>query len=317
MCELFLGITGGSVDSFAVCSDRTGTTLSICRSGPVALHRYAGLDSQENLRSLNEGIAEDLGTNFATFQEAVTKAVFAVAGVNSPYDEYEAKKLLVASGWKTNHVDATEILDYAEAVLIAGNSAAPGVSIVNNVGSAICAAPKSPLRQARSTFKVGGWGPFVGDFASAFDIGFRLLRHRLLSSVDGEDKRSGICRFVSDAAGIESVENLLIWFDSLWDSTGPPDWRLKIAEIGLKTLDHIVNSNHIEYKNELKTLLDIPIKILVKLTHSVIKNKFICDLDSVQFVKVVMSGTTFDICPDLRLWISQRICSLPGCCSQC
>jgi hypothetical protein len=187
-----------------------------------------------------DGLAHQAGETFPGLVQRAKGVCFAIAGVNLPIDTHEALALLSSAGWPAESLQRTRVVDFSEAALIAGNWLQPGVVVVSNVGSAAYINLSEPPLVLNRGRKAGGWGPVIGDFGSAFDLGSRALRHVMLHHDARGTDRCRLCRIVLHTAKFHDVEHLLEWFNYLWSRPAITwGWRADIARVGFDVLDYL------------------------------------------------------------------------------
>lgn len=155
-----LGIDGGGTKTDCVVVDAEGTILGEGRGGPSNALR-CGFD--EAFRSISEAAAKALkGAHLSSSDIAFVCAGLAGAGRRNVV---RRMMIFLAQGFPraTAHVTT----DY-EIALEAAVGAGPGVVLIAGTGSVAYG-----RNAAGETARAGGYGPWIGDEGSAFDIGRR------------------------------------------------------------------------------------------------------------------------------------------------
>jgi N-acetylmuramic acid 6-phosphate etherase len=157
---LFLGIEGGGTRTLAIMADAAGNFVRRVEAGPA------------NLRLLSN---RQLGRHFRLLARAFPKPSalgIGLAGVRSQEDQ-ERILNAAALAWPGVICGATHDLETAlfAAERMADTQPVTRVIVLSGTGS--CCFGRTP---AGKTAKVGGWGHFLGDKGSGYEIGLRALK---------------------------------------------------------------------------------------------------------------------------------------------
>jgi N-acetylglucosamine kinase-like BadF-type ATPase len=157
-----LGFDGGGTKTECVVLNAEGSVVAEGRSGPSNPLRV-GYDAA--LRSLSEAAAEALKTA-GLHTNRITGVCAGLAGAGR---RNVIRRVLVFLAQEFPRAVAHVTTDF-EIALEAGAGAGPGVVLIAGTGSAAFG-----RNAAGETARVGGYGPWVGDEGSAFEIGRRAV----------------------------------------------------------------------------------------------------------------------------------------------
>jgi N-acetylglucosamine kinase-like BadF-type ATPase len=304
---LYLGIVGGSYASCAVCADCEADTLRVTTSvKSICLHRYSRGTSADYLGNLCEDIAKEYGMSFGEFQKNLKSCCFSVAGINTEGDSLEAKRLLLSAGWTPNMLDRFTIVDYSFAALLGGTSLRKGLVVVSNIGSAAYIhSGDFPLRSCDGR-KAGGWGPIIGDSGSAFEIGAACLRHVARHWESRACDGCEACEYILKSTQSLSFQDLLEWYDLIWDSTFLADWRLEIAQIGLEFLRFAKHENSEQMNKLLSELLGKCVEDIVECVKNLLGGFRELNETPGSPFPIILEGVVFDMSP----WFANRFATM-------
>jgi len=193
----YLGIECGGTRSVAITSDA----------------QFQMIDRFElpgaNLRLVTDG---DLLDFLARAHERVPSPVaigLGMAGARSPSDVIRIQQLLVEV-WPSVPIRVDHDLETAllAACQHAEPNDAPRVIVLSGTGS--CCYGKNSVGQVA---KVGGWGHFLGDRGSAYDLSHRALR-ALVLGVDHGKRMGALSRRLLASIGRSDPEDLISWIQS-------------------------------------------------------------------------------------------------------
>jgi N-acetylglucosamine kinase-like BadF-type ATPase len=157
-----LGFDGGGTKTECVVLDAGGNTIGEGRGGPSNALR-CGFDTA--VRSLSEAADEAL-KSASLHKHSVSGVCAGLAGAGR---RNVVRRMLVFLSQEFPNAVAQVTTDY-EIALEAAVGAGPGVVLIAGTGSAVYG-----RNAAGETARAGGYGPWVGDEGSAFEIGRRAV----------------------------------------------------------------------------------------------------------------------------------------------
>ena len=298
-----LAIVGGSLESCALSTDGDSRYLRVRRGDPFTLHSCTHAAARDALVELIEDLAAAYGISAQTLRSRTCNACFAVGGVNTETDEIEAKLLLSSAGWPTNLIEATTIVDYSHAALLAGNCGLPAIAVVGNAGSAVYTTGTTPPYQLAKGRKTGGWGPFIADPGSAFDFGVLVLRHVMHHHDLGNVESCSICQAALCATELNGAQDIAEWFHELWHPAFPPAWRRTVAQLGLSFLAEIAAAPPATASGAIAILRPSILSLSELIISSL--STWDCLSNSNEEVPVVLSGAVFEN----SIEVAQALCN--------
>src|SRR4051794_23965411 len=170
--DLLLGIEGSGSTTQALVADLAGNVLGR-GLGPSSNHHRTGFDKA--CAALTVAIdaavtqASDTGTAAAgqPWASRVAAACLGLSGVDQASDQARFAQWLNEQGV----ISPTQVLNESELVLVGGTPQGWGVALISGSGS-VCLGRTRDGRTAR----VGGWGPFLGDEGSGYQIAMQALQ---------------------------------------------------------------------------------------------------------------------------------------------
>ncbi|MDR0788066.1 MAG: hypothetical protein LBG44_09395 [Gemmatimonadota bacterium] len=194
--EYFVGIDGGG----------TRTTLGICDQDGREIFRRVGpaglvdprqpVAAAERLESL---IRESVSQAGLTGPAAGLCA--GLAGVGNPTERRVVEEALARAGIARSVV----VVSDGETALHGALAGEPGILLIAGTGSV--AWGRSESGQMR---KAGGWGLYLGDEGSGYQIAREGLR-AVLMAVDGRGPATRLLRILPDAIGLSAAEGIPPW----------------------------------------------------------------------------------------------------------
>lgn len=164
-----LGVDGGGTKTLCLAVAEDGTLLGRGEGGPANPYSYGMERSWQSIASAVDSALAEAATAVETGWSGTAAAIYlGVSGVERPNDVAEVQARATTAGW------APEVLVSNDAViaLAAGlrGQGGPGVVVIAGTGSIVYG-----VDAAGRTARAGGWGPFLGDEGSGYDIGRRAL----------------------------------------------------------------------------------------------------------------------------------------------
>ncbi len=208
---VYIGIDGGATKTIAVIVDENGTVLGSARSGASNV-QVTGRDRAA--RFMGAALHEALAQAKSKMTD-VYRTVIGFAGLDGPADVLVAREIAMLVGMPSPWVGVNDsVVAWAGAL-----EGKPGGVIVAGTG-AIAFAVNGVGESARAD----GWGHWVGDEGSAFDVGRQGIR-AVLRAMDGRGPETAL------------LEN----FKTYCQGLGEPDWNRWIAR-----LNSDANRAHVE-----------------------------------------------------------------------
>jgi N-acetylglucosamine kinase-like BadF-type ATPase len=171
--EFLLAVDGGGTKTQALVADMGGNVVAR-GLGPSSNHHRVGFE--ESARAMTTAIEgalqhvvgpRSLGEGPAWRSVRIAAACFGLAGIDVPEDEAQVSRWVQGQGIARSFV----VVNDSELVLAAGTPEGWGVALISGTGS-VCL---GRTREGK-TFRVGGWGPLLGDEGSAYQVALRALR---------------------------------------------------------------------------------------------------------------------------------------------
>jgi N-acetylglucosamine kinase-like BadF-type ATPase len=169
-------------------------------------------------------LAKALGYS-GTLQKQCERMCLALPGAATDTDQKLAEAALTRAGWGANNVS---ILDDTWAGLIAGLSSCRGICAFAGTGASVFVGHGSfDLDRIQ---KLDGWGAFLGDRGSGFQLVMKVFRQIARTFDLGQTIPLANALFVADKVEITSLVQLQEWFDQrVRDS--PTDWNIEIGRL--------------------------------------------------------------------------------------
>jgi N-acetylglucosamine kinase-like BadF-type ATPase len=189
--DFLVGVDGGGTKTQAVVADLQGNVLARGVGGPSNYKRVGFEKACEAIVAAVDGALGPVLSNKTTERPLwrsgrIAAACFGLAGVDSPEDEAP----LLAWAKAQAFASALSVVNDTELILAAGTPEGWGVAAISGTGSNCIA--RSPKGQ---TFRVGGWGPSLGDEGSGYTMGTQALR-TATQAADGRGDAKGILQMV-------------------------------------------------------------------------------------------------------------------------
>ena len=204
-----LGVDGGGTKTLCVALSEDGTLLGRGEGGPANPYSYGMERAFGSITASVEGAlaqaARAVGPSWpagAAGADSVASAIYlGISGVDRPMDVEEVGARVAAAGWARHAV----VCNDAVIALAAGlrGRRGPGVVVISGTGSVVYGTDA-----AGRTGRAGGWGPFLGDEGSGYDIGRRALI-AVVRADDGRDRPTNLTALARQELGFDRPEDLI------------------------------------------------------------------------------------------------------------
>jgi N-acetylglucosamine kinase-like BadF-type ATPase len=189
---LLLAVDGGGTKTQALVTDLQGKVLARGLGPGSNLHNVGFEQSCNAVTTAIDGaLLQVVGLRSARDGQSwhgapIAAACFGLAGVDAPEDEAEIAR------WVRQQTIAERfmVVNDAELVLAGGTPEGWGVALISGTGS-VCLGRAADGR----TVRVGGWGPFLSDEGSGYEIAAQALR-AVARSVDGREQAPALVKAV-------------------------------------------------------------------------------------------------------------------------
>ncbi len=199
-----LGVDGGGTKTLCVALAEDGTLLGRGEGGPANPYSYGMERAFASITASVEGaLAQAAGVGGgAGAAESVASVIYlGISGVDRPLDVEEVGARVAAASWARQMV----VCNDAVIALAAGlrGRGGPGVVVISGTGSVVYG-----VDAGGRIGRAGGWGPFLGDEGSGYDIGRRALI-AVVRAHDGRDRSTAITPLARHELGFERPEDLI------------------------------------------------------------------------------------------------------------
>jgi len=189
----FVGIDGGGSKTAVVVTDRTGEILAFEKTGPSNKNAVGIKTAWKNC---NEGIKTCVNKLNAKYED-IKGICFTLSGCDSEAD----KKLWRDEIGSTFSCEMIIENDSLGGVGAATKGSRKGIVCISGTGMIVVGWDKVQL------FRVGGWGPKLGDVGCAFALGEAVLRAAAFHACDGP--KTQLHDIALKHAGAESFEEMI------------------------------------------------------------------------------------------------------------
>lgn len=199
-----LGIDGGGSKTACVLMDNTGQVLG---RGEAGASNYQSIGKKSAFFSIESAIAQAIGYQRFVQIQAIC---LGLAGVSRPEDMQVAESFVeqlkssasIPVVW-TLAPQHIVLCHDALIALVGGIGQAIGIVAIAGTGTIVFG-----RNQQGRTRRVGGWGPILGDEASAYHIALSGLR-AAMRAYDRRDKPTSLQESIRAHLGLTSLENLV------------------------------------------------------------------------------------------------------------
>ena len=208
--KFFMGIEGVATrHSVAVISDPIGNICSAVRLNlPLSLHTTPGRDLRGDLRRLLDAVLKPVDIRINQLQDSIL--CIGLSGMTFDYNQ----KIDVPNLFKEMGIGFENLICTPDTHIIFASHAKSrqGSTLTCNMGSMAYVA--TPL----SDYRVGGWGPILGDEGSGYWMGYSALQ-AIGKEVDRNDSPSilwnEILKFLNDTEKVVPAweRHSLIWLE--------------------------------------------------------------------------------------------------------
>jgi len=264
---LFGGVVGDATRTVSVIADENGRVLGYGVSGPSNYH-IVGLD--ESIRNIRECLWDAFIRAESSIRE-LECITLGLAGIDTRKDRNRFTKAMDLRLPSRNIL----VRHDSETALAGALAGGPGVIVIADTGSVAAG-----LDENGRYLRCGGWGPFLGDEGSAYDLGKRALIE-VLREYDGRGSYTILTSLIKEKFGIESVEDII---DIVYGNKIDVVEIASIAKLVIKAAnegDHIALS-----------IIDKGAKMLAEMAATVIRRLY---LEELERVDVAVYGMVFDM----------------------
>ena len=191
--NIFLGVDGGGTKTDAVLIDDAGKIVAIGQAGGSNPGIFGYEKSVKNVYLSVKNIAKDF---------EISRACFAIAGVNTKEDEQKFRKTIQAHSKLSNISKKILVVNDTKAALRTGTASKNAIVLVSGTGSS-CWGTNEEGQEAKS----GGWGHILADQGSAYAIGLSVLKE-VTRELDGRAQKSLLSKVLLGQLKISSFEEL-------------------------------------------------------------------------------------------------------------
>jgi N-acetylglucosamine kinase-like BadF-type ATPase len=252
--DFLIGVDGGGTKTQAVVSDLQGTVLARGLGG-ASNHKRVGFERAcEAITGAVDGALGPVLSNKTTVRPLwrsgrVAAACFGLSGIDSPEDEAPLLAWAKAQGF----APVLSVVNDTELILAAGTPEGWGVAAISGTGSNCIA--RSPKGQ---TFRVGGWGPSLGDEGSGYTMGMQALR-AATQAADGRGNAKGILQMVLRHFKLRDANALVTYIYrpevTHADIAGLVDPLMDLAGTGDADAGHIVQEAARDLAHQINTAI--------------------------------------------------------------
>lgn len=166
-----------------------------------------------------------------TLQSKCERICLALPGAATDTDQKLAETALTRAGWAGGNVS---ILDDTWAGLIAGAHSCRGICAFAGTGASVFVGHGSfDLNRIQ---KLDGWGAFLGDRGSGFQLVMKALRQIARAFDQGETVPLARALFSANKLDITSLVQLQEWFDQRVRDC-PTDWNIEVGRLAKDVVD--------------------------------------------------------------------------------
>lgn len=196
----FLGIEGGGTRSVAWLADGRGRPLARAEAGPCNVKHMSDAELRQRFCELARKLREKPETKLAAARPA--RVAICCAGCRSPRDAARVRRL-AAAVWPSAKIIATDDLISG---LLGGLGHPDGLLIISGTGSCVFA------QRGHRRVKVGGWGNFLGDEGSGYQIALEGLR-QMIRRFDRTGNLGELGRKIFARLGFLEPEDAVDWIN--------------------------------------------------------------------------------------------------------
>ncbi len=210
--KLILGVDGGgtktqvrivAVDVPPVGARPSGRSGAGARSHNILGEGYGGpsnvaaVGEEAAAASLDEAV-DAAHRSAGTRNETIDYAVVALAGAGLP----DVRSFIAAWAEKRGLAQATDVVHDVEPVMAAGLPDGVGIAMIAGTGSSVVG-----RNEAGERCQTGGWGHWIGDEGSGFDLGRRALG-AVADAVDGVGPQTTLIERVTEQLHIDDPHDM-------------------------------------------------------------------------------------------------------------
>jgi N-acetylglucosamine kinase-like BadF-type ATPase len=222
-----IAVAGGHTKSSAVAIDGSiNTSFKVLGCSEIDrglnLHLRDPREIGLRLKSLIDKLGEKVGCSGDLLSRCESGCI-ALPGAATQVDQKLAEAALARAGWCFVPVS---ILDDTWAGLIAGASSCRGICAFASTGASVFVGLGE--FSLDRTHKLDGWGAFLGDRGSGFQLVTNTLRH-IARTIDA-DRPLSLAKEVLAQLNISDISQLQEWFDQLVNESST-EWHLEVSKL--------------------------------------------------------------------------------------
>lgn len=151
-------------------------------------------------------VLTDLLKQVVNYTPTINSAVFAIAGIDTPYDLRCVKAIVDASVSSSGlEINFTSVENDVEATLLGLTKDQPGAILISGTGAL------SFAYNGEQMFRAGGWGHRIGDEGSGYWIGQQIAR-AIMRTEDGlSHEQSLLTKLVFEKLDIQHIDAFINW----------------------------------------------------------------------------------------------------------
>ncbi|WP_342436990.1 BadF/BadG/BcrA/BcrD ATPase family protein [Paenibacillus sp. FSL L8-0436] len=196
--KVFLGLDGGGTKTDAAALDERGTLIARYIGGPSNPHSVSFGTALTEIMSAIDGLIERLSINV----DKIAAICLAVSGFSSIDEETLLKRAVQQHVLKHELSIPVFIQSEGQISLMAAVGSNHGVLVISGTGS-IC---YGYLPDGSGT-RTGGWGHYLGDEGSGYQIGLRTLK-TVMRSYDSVCKSTIMTDMIMEEYGFKLITDL-------------------------------------------------------------------------------------------------------------
>jgi N-acetylglucosamine kinase-like BadF-type ATPase len=196
--KVYLGLDGGGTKTDAAALDEQGELLARCLGGPSNPHSTSFEIALSEVMSAIDGVLERLPAD----QFEVASICLAVSGFSTDDEQALLKKAVTHHLSKHGLAIPVFIQSEGQIALMAAVGSPYGVLVISGTGS-ICYG----YTPEGSALRTGGWGHYLGDEGSGYQLGLRTLR-AVMRSYDSIAPPTVMTELIMKEYGFKQITDL-------------------------------------------------------------------------------------------------------------
>lgn len=190
------GFDGGATKTNAMIATEDGNVLSLATSGPSNYHVVGLKGAGESILNSFQEAAKKAGLR----KKKVDVAIAGLAGLDCGYDERVLSSALTGLGL----ADQFKVVHDTTIALYGATGGQAGVIVIAGTGSVAAG-----MDGKGAAFRVGGWGPTLGDEGSGYEIGRKALSAAMMA-FDGRLPRTELEEEIRRALRLDSTDGIMM-----------------------------------------------------------------------------------------------------------